>query len=38
MKIILSFFPDVYLPFFQDMHKMITQNQPKQQPIILYST
>jgi hypothetical protein len=26
MKIILSFFPDVYLPF-QDMHKMITQNQ-----------
>jgi hypothetical protein len=31
MKIILSF-SDVYLPFFSDMHKMTTQNQPKQQP------
>jgi hypothetical protein len=31
MKIILSFFPDVYLPF-QDMHKMTTQNQPNSLP------
>jgi hypothetical protein len=37
MKIIL-FFSWCLFAFFQDMHKMITQNQPKQQPIILYST
>jgi hypothetical protein len=31
MKIILSFFPDVYLPF-QDIHKTTTQNQQKHLP------